>query len=291
MRIAVIGPGAMGCLLAARLSQSGAKVTLVDHNPDRAARLSQSGLRVASGGQDLTVPLAATHAVPSGTELIVVCTKARATAGLVLPAETPVLTLQNGLGNAETLCSLVGSAWVLAGTTAEASEWLAEGQVRQTVSGVTRFGAWTSCDARPAVDAFTAAGFEVETTEAPGQAIWEKAAMSAGVEPLAALLGVTNGKLMAVAEVRQLLRDLVVEAVKVASLEGYRFPYSLVEGAEAYCEESANAVAPMLQDVRRNRPTEADALIGEIIRRAQAAGLPTPRLRMAQQLITGLEHR
>jgi len=115
--------------------------------------------------------------------------------------------------------------------------------------------------------------------------------MSAGVEPLAALLGVPNGKLLAVAEVRQLLRDLVVEAVKVASLEGYRFPYSLVERAEAYCEESAEAVAPMLQDVRRNRPTEADALIGEIIRRAQAAGLPTPRLRMAQQLITGLEHR
>jgi 2-dehydropantoate 2-reductase len=215
--------------------------------------------------------------------------KAHRTGEVRFPPDTPVLTLQNGLGNVETLCTMIGSARVLAGATSEASTLLGEGRIRHVASGKTRFGAWTSCATEPAAHALRNAGFDVELTEAPGQLIWEKVAINAGINPLTAILNVPNGRLLELSDIRQLMRDLVVEAAKVASTEGYRFEQSLVETAEEICAATADNISSMLQDIRNRKQTEIDAISGEIIRRAQIASLPTPRTRVIAQLVRGLE--
>ena len=291
MKLAVIGPGAMGCLYAARLARSGAKVYLIDHRKDRALRLEKSGVTIESPAETLTqFPTIATQ-VPIGLDLIIVLTKSYSTSFLRFPPETPVLTLQNGLGNVEILCSMVGSAQVLAGTTSEACTLLEEGRVRHAATGTTKFGAWTSCDTGAAQQSLGMAGFEVDLTEAPGQLIWEKAAVNAGINPLTALLNVPNGRLLEQSEIRQLMRDLVVEATKVASTEGYHFTHSLIEYTEEVCRQTAENISSMLQDVRAGKQTEIDAISGEILRRAQLASLPTPRTRVVWQLVRGLEDR
>src|SRR5690606_31726813 len=86
--------------------------------------------------------------IPAGQDFVLVLTKAHSTPSLKLPPDAPVLTLQNGLGNVEILCSLIGSARVLAGTTAEAATLIGEGHTRHVASGLTRVGAWTSCPRR-----------------------------------------------------------------------------------------------------------------------------------------------
>jgi len=291
MKIAVIGPGAMGCLFAARLAQCGIHTTLVDHRADRANRLQQSGITVQTPDGVLEAhPTVMSH-VPNLQHLIIVLTKAYSTPNLRFPADAPVLTLQNGLSNVETLCSIVGSARVLAGVTSEGATLLGEGRVQHAGSGVTHVGSWTSCDPKPALEALERAGFAVELTEAPGQRIWEKASVNAGINPLTALLNVPNGKLVEVKEVRQLLRDLVVEAAKVAATEGYRFDQSLVEMAEDICRTSASNISSMLQDVRNAKRTEIEAISGEILRRAQLASLPVPRTQVVYQLMKGIEGR
>ncbi len=291
MKVAVIGPGAMGCLFAARLAQSGAKVYLVDHKQDRAERLEKQGITVENQGETFVEhPTMATH-VPTGLDLVLILTKAYSTFALRFPPETPVLTLQNGLGNVETLCSIVGSARVLVGSTMEAAMLLDEGKVRHVASGKTSLGAWTSCPTAPAQELLQKAGFEVEVTDAPGQLLWEKVAINAGINPLTAILNKPNGSLLELTEIRQLMRDLVVEAAKVASTEGYRFDQSLVELAEDTCHRTRENISSMLQDVRAGKQTEIDAISGEILRRAQLASLPTPRTRVIYQLVRGLELR
>lgn len=291
MKIAVIGPGALGCLFAARLAHTGNDVTLVDYKQDRAARLSASGISVETADGKIDAKPKVVTTVPNNAELALVLVKAHSTIRLNLNSRTPVLSLQNGLGNVETLCSLVGSANLMAGVTSEAVTQLDEGKVKHVASGPTRFGAWTSCPTGPAVKALSEAGFMVELTESPGQVIWEKAAVNAGINPVTALVGVKNGAILAIHELRQLMRDLVVEAVKVAATEGYRFDNSVVEIAEKTCADTAENVSSMLQDVRAGRPTEIDALSGEIVRRAQLSALPTPRTRVVWQLVKGIEHR
>lgn len=287
MKVAVYGPGAMGCLFAARLAHAGVNVVLVDHRKDRAERLNRKGIVVETDDDAFTEPVPVTLGDPGRVDLGILCVKAYDTASLTLPASAPILTLQNGLGNAETLCAMAPSSLVLAGSTSEAATLLTEGRVRHFAPGATTFGAWTSCPAADAAQVLRTAGFEVELTDAPGQAIWEKVAVNAGINPLTALLDVPNGRLLEIPEVRQLMRDLVVEAVKVATSEGYRFPYSLVEKTEAICRKTAGNTSSMLQDVRNGKQTEIDAISGQILARAENAALPTPRTRVVWQLVRG----
>lgn len=291
MRVSVIGPGALGCLFALRLANSGVNTTLIDHNAERAKRLSNLGIAIETERQTLTAKIPVVTEVPAKQDLIIVLVKAYATKDLILPSGVPVLTLQNGLGNVETLCEFVGSSLILAGTTSEAATLLEEGRVSHVAGGITRFGAWTSCPTEVAEEALSEAGFNCEVTDIPGQMIWEKVAISAGINPLTALLGVSNGQLLEMREARQLIRDLVVEAAKVASTEGYRFNYSLVELAEDVCKETSKNISSMLQDVRAGKQTEIEAISGEVLRRAEIASLPVPRTRVIWQLVRGLEQR
>ncbi|MCH7909321.1 MAG: 2-dehydropantoate 2-reductase [Candidatus Hydrogenedentes bacterium] len=289
MKISVIGPGALGCMFAARLSNSGTTTTLIDHDPARAESLAESGLSVETASGSFSAKPNVSLEIPPKQNLILILTKAHATRSLKLPPNTPVLTLQNGLGNIETLCEQVGSANVLGGTTSEACTLLERGRVRHTASGITRIGAWTSCPLEQAAAALREAGFEIEVTDSPGLAIWEKVVISAGINPVTALLNVPNGKLLESTDSRQLLHDLVVEASDVASLEGFRFPYSLVERAKAVCRDTEENISSMLQDIRVGRRTEIDQISGEILRRGERAALPTPRTRVVWQLIKSLE--
>jgi 2-dehydropantoate 2-reductase len=291
MKIAIVGPGAMGCLFGARLQRAGVRTTLVDHQAQRVERLEKAGIVIERDGEELTAKPAISLHIPTGQDLIIVTVKAYATGSLRFPPETPVLTVQNGLGNVETLCAMVGSARVIAGSTSEAATLLGEGRIHHVADGITRFGAWTSCDTSIALQALERAGFNTEVTEAPGQLVWEKAAISSGINPLTAILNIPNGQLLHIREARQIMRDLVVEAAKVAATEGYRFEKSLVEVAEELCEQSAENISSMLQDVRASKQTEIDAISGEILRRATLASLPTPRTRVIYQIVRSLEQR
>lgn len=291
MKVAVVGPGAMGCLYAAKLVKAGVECVLIDHTEERAKRLTKQGITVETGGEQETVPVRVLTRAPSGTGLVIVLAKSYATPSLTLPPDAAILTIQNGLGNVETLCSMAGSQRILAGSTSEAATLIAEGVTRHVAPGQTRFGAWTSCEPEEAHRVLTQAGFNVEITPAPGQTLWEKAAVNAGINPLTALLNVPNGRLIESRETRQLLRDLVVEAAKVASTEGYRFAQSLVERTEQVCVDTADNVSSMLQDIRAGKRTEIDAISGEILRRAQLASVPAPRTRVIYQLVRGLETR
>ncbi|MDZ4861753.1 MAG: 2-dehydropantoate 2-reductase [Candidatus Hydrogenedentes bacterium] len=291
MKIAVVGPGAMGCLFAARLAKAGNDITLVDYKQERTARLAASGISVETADGMIFAKPKLSMTVPHNVELVLVLVKAYATIHLTLNSRTPVLSLQNGLGNVETLCSLVGSANLMAGVTSEAATLLEDGRVRHAAPGITRFGAWTSCPTGPTAKVLANAGFTIELTESPGQVIWEKVAVNAGINPVTALVNAPNGIMLEVPELRQLMRDLVVEAVKVAATEGYRFETSVVEVAEQTCADTATNISSMLQDVRAGRTTEIDAISGEIVRRAQLSALPTPRTRVIWQLLKGMERR
>lgn len=279
----------MGILFACKCELAGHETTLIDHCKDRAKRLAKNGLSMLSNDKTITANPAVSTIIPKKQDCIIVLSKSYSTATLTLPNTTPILTLQNGLGNVETLCKIAGSSKVIAGSTYEASTLLEEGKIHHTATGDTTIGAWTSCSTESTEKALREAGFEIRTTNSPGQLIWDKAIINAGINPLSALLNVQNGELIKKQEVRQLMRDLVVEAARAASTEGYRFDYSLVEKTEEICMKTAANVSSMLQDVRAKRKTEIDSISGEILNRSDAASLKAPRTRVIYQLIKGLE--
>ena len=291
MHIAVIGPGAIGCLLAARMQQADLNVTLVDYREDRAERLNVRGLILEDEKGRHDIPIRCVSSVPDNTTLQIVAVKSYATKSLNLSAGCQILSVQNGLGNIETLSDAYGSDLLLCGVTSEAATLEGEGHVRHAAPGETLIGSWTSADPAQSLEALRKSGFIAETTESPGQALWRKVIVNAGINTLTAMVNVPNGRLLEIQELRALLRNLVVEAVKVAATEGYRFETSLVEYSEEVCEQTASNISSMLQDVRAGRKTEIEAISGEILRRADLASLPCPRTRVLYQLLKGLEQR
>lgn len=290
-RVAVIGPGALGCYFAAKLEQAGNTVSLVDYRSDRICLLNRQGIRVETPQGLCVAHPNVINILPEGMDLILVLTKSYATPSLHFPDDAPVLTLQNGLGNAECIAAAIGPDRVLAGMTTEAVTWLGPGHVRHAASGKTVFGAWRACNVLPALKILAGAGFDVQETRCPQQTLWEKAVLSAGINPLTAILNVPNGVLLASCETKALMRNLVTEAVQAATAEGCCFLRDMPGEAEALCECTRHNISSMLQDIRNKKRTENDAISGEIVRRAHATQTPVPQTQVIFQLVRALEVR
>jgi 2-dehydropantoate 2-reductase len=290
-RIAIIGPGAMGCFFASKCFQAGMEVLLIDYNARRAAFLEEQGIFVEYGcSSEVSWPHVSTT-FPSALDLIVVLTKAYSTPKLHIPPSAPILTLQNGLGNAEILANNYGSNRVLAGTTSEAVTWLSPGRVRHVAGGNTVIGSWNKCDVTQALSYLQDAGLNAIETTIPRSALWEKVIVNAAINPLTALLNVKNGFLLDKPDSRDFMRDLVTEALSVATVEGFHFSRDMVEITEQICSTTCENISSMLQDIRNGKKTEIESISGEIYRRAVSHGLFAPKTHAVYQLVRLLERR
>ncbi len=299
VEVLVIGPGAMGCLHAALLSEAGVSVGLLDHRHDRARRIHERGITVERGGESRTVPLPcsadAADFRPADTAVLLV--KAYDTAEAIahaLPAlhdGSSVLTLQNGLGNYERISELVPPARVLAGTTTTGATLVDEGHVREAGRGFMQIGSPVGNPARVrrVVGLLSRAGFDCEATSAVDETLWAKAIVNAAVNPLTALTGLPNGQLIEIPKLRRVLDEVVGEAAAVARASGVFVSENIVRLVEGVCRQTAKNRSSMLQDVSAGRRTEIEYINGEIARRGEKCGVDAPLCRMLTALVAGLE--
>ena len=148
MKVAIIGPGALGCLLAAKFSLAGEDVWLVDYRPARAQLLNRRGLVLHTpGGIAVPVQVKAGGAGEVGAaDLTILTVKAHQTGATVrdlpvlLGAGGLALTLQNGLGNLEEMARVAGPARLVGGASILGATKLGEGEVLLAGLGPTYVG-------------------------------------------------------------------------------------------------------------------------------------------------------
>ena len=115
--VAIVGSGAIGCLFGAMLREAGHRVIMIDNQPDRAEKIASDGIHIKgiSGERKVKVEASANPGDAEGCDLVVIATKSYDTETAIesvvaaLGSSTPVLTLQNGLGNVETIARGTGS--------------------------------------------------------------------------------------------------------------------------------------------------------------------------------------
>ncbi len=289
MKLAVLGPGALGCLLAALLREAGAEVFLVDYRPERVARLRLQGIQVRTleGGERTTqVPIGLAPEV-GPCDLTIVAVKAYQTeaAARVLPELMSrgglSLTLQNGLGNLETIAQSVGPDRLLAGVGLLGVTRQDEGRVIYAGRGVIYIGAppesQVSRDQTAAVvELFRRAGLECQLREDIETVLWEKLVINVGINPLTALLRVPNGTLLQLPEAWEVAVVAAREAEAVARAAGFNLSGDPAERLRQVCTNTAANRSSMLQDILAGRPTEIEALNAQVSVRGRALGLPTP---------------
>jgi 2-dehydropantoate 2-reductase len=297
--VLVVGPGAMGCLHAAKLAEAHVKTALLDHRPERASRINERGIILEREGEERTVEVpcsadASDFAPAQMTLLLVKAYDTEEATRHALPAigdEGGVLTLQNGLGNYETISEIVAQARVTAGTTTFGATLLGEGHVREAGDGFVQLGSPTGNHrrARESAGYLKSAGIETQPASSVDDVLWAKATVNAAINPLTALTGLPNGKLVEIDALRELMNAVTVEVADIARSCGIFMQEGIVKTVEGICRETAENRSSMLQDISAGRRTEIDYINGEIARRAADRGLEAPLCSMLTALVRGRE--
>ena len=296
----IVGAGAVGCLLAARLSLAGTPVIMLARDGRRRElvggltleTLPEAGpwgafgpVRVARAALQV---VADAHALPPSPALVVVCVRAYQTAeaarGLAAASVRPraVLTLQNGLGNAEALAQAFPESVVLAGTTTHGVTWVPPATVRHAGAGDTVIGPWLRDPlalalARNAARWLSCAGLPTSVATDPRPSLWLKVAVNAAINPPTAIHGIENGALLDGGRLEGDLRSAAREVAAVASAEGVALDAKACEDAAlAVARRTARNRSSMLQARLAGRPLETDAITGEVVRRGRLHRVPTP---------------
>jgi 2-dehydropantoate 2-reductase len=298
-RIGILGAGALGTLLTAVLSRSHTAVAvwLLARSP-RPARVRVEG----EDGWEATVRVITEPSEP--LDLLVVLVKSFATRdalqwarGAIGP-ETLLLTLQNGVGNAEVLAEVAGPERVLAGTTAIGARLLAPGRVQVGGIGETAIAPWVgvadgTVPAQRAladvVGLFQQAGLPCRAAPAAAPLLWAKLAVNAAINPLTAILRVPNGELLRRPEARAMLEEAAAEVGAVAAAAGIQLGVDPVLRALQVAEQTAANRSSMLQDVEAGRPTEIEAITGAVVERAERFGVPVPINRRLLGFVRSME--
>ena len=301
LRLAIVGPGALGTLFAVRLALSGARILLLDYQPERAAALNARVLRVIeeSGERSVNVSVSADPRKLEEVDAALVLVKAYrteevgATLAEFLPPSASVLTLQNGLGNVETLQLHLGADRVFGGTVAQGALLLEPGVVRDTGGGPIIVGRMDGqADARldAICQALLLAGFAVSITRNLPAAIWQKTILNAAINPVGALTRLRNGALAEHARSLKLMTAAAREAYQVARAHGIDLDEQDWRARlQTICQSTADNSNSMLQDVLAGRHTEIEAINGAITRIADDHQLPTPINRTLWYLVSALE--
>jgi 2-dehydropantoate 2-reductase len=316
LKIAIVGAGAIGGLLGARLALAGEDVTFVARNRNLAAIRANGFALIESSGERVHAPTARAtdDAASLGPQDAVFLTVKAQQVPSVLPQVLPLLgprtalvTLINGVpwwyfqrlgGDWEgrtlesvdpggALATAIDPACVVGSVVYPAAELVEPGVVRH-VEG-NRFTLGELDGARtPRIEAISAAlmaaGFKAPVARDIRTEIWVKLWGNCSFNPVSALSGATLEGIARDPAGRAAVRAMMVEAEAVARALGVTFRISVdqrIAGAEAVGAHKTS----MLQDLEAGRPLEVDALVGSVVELGRVAGVPTPCLQTAYDLV------
>lgn len=289
MKIAVVGPGAMGCLISAYLrNKTKEEVWLYDKLSERAGHIRDNSVKVEAPNNTFQAKLnVACSAKEIGVcDLVIICVKSYSTEDAckdikeMVGASSYVMTLQNGIGNVQVLNDYFGEDKVIAGVTNHGATLLGIGHVRHAGRGDTIIGkadGKLSGTLKEISGILNKCGFETKISRDIDSVIWSKLIINVGINALTAITRLNNGRLIEYEESRALLRSAVQEAAKIVKRKRIKLAYDdPIQKVESVCKGTAHNISSMLQDVLNRKRTEIDFINGAIIRQGKALGIPTP---------------
>lgn len=293
MDVVVFGAGSLGSLVGGLLAREH-DVTLVGRDP-HVERIEREGLSIDGAIEDHVRPAATTDGTGLAADLAVVTVKAFDTADAARTLATgsydAALSLQNGMGNEETLASLL-SCPVLAGTVTYGAVLADPGRVRCTGIGELALGRRDG-GADPLADrtgaAFDAAGIETTVATDMPSRLWRKLAVNAAINPITALARIENGAVLE-PPAAEVARSAARETARVARAHDQTLTdEEAIDALESVATATATNRSSMLQDVRSDSRTEIDAIAGYVLDRGAEGGVATPTVRTLADAIRAWE--
>lgn len=297
MKVTIIGCGALGSLLAFKLVRAGVDVCVCQRPGPQFDAIQANGItfldREGNTVKAKCTVVPALDGLEPAADLVLVLVKAYQTEEAVLsikghlPQNGIVLTLQNGLGNAETLARELGEDHIAAGTCTYGAHRVAPGIIAWGGDGMIRFGPWKrGMDVSRVMEILERAGMEVRLEPDPRRALWEKVILNASVNTVSALTRLKNGQMLEMPNAVELMRELAGEGIRAAKLAGEEIDNeSLWALVRSVLDKTADNRTSMLQDVENGRETEVDAIVGMLVEQARLRGETLARLETVYALV------
>ncbi len=294
MKIAIMGAGAVGSYYGGLLARAGHQVVLVARAA-HAEAVRRAGLRLQTTRFDQTLALEAStepQAV-AGADWVLVCVKAGDTETAAtamaphLREGSLVLSLQNGIDNAERLQALLPRQRVEPVLVYAAVELASPGHVRHHGRGELVIGA--SSDSETIATIFEGAGVPLQVLPDIRAALWSKLVVNCAYNALSAISRLPSGRMIQGPGIEATMREAVAECLAVAHAEGVELPADSWERVRALADAMPTQQSSTAQDLARGRRSEIDQLNGHVVRRGEALGVPTPVNRALHALVRLLE--
>jgi 2-dehydropantoate 2-reductase len=301
---AILGTGALGGFYGARLQKAGFQVHFLLKSDYQ--QVSQYGLVVESKDGDFSLPqVNAYNDVEKMPRCDVVVVALKTTQNHLLPQILPpvvkddgvVLVLQNGLGVEEEVAQIVGKISVLGGLCFLCSNKVGPGHIHHLDYGQITLGEFASNyhptgitdKMRQIADDFQSAGISMDLAEDLLLGRWKKLVWNIPYNGLSVILDATTDELMADVHTRQLVEQLMYEVAAGAKSTGRILPDSFIQTMLDYTVKMKPYRTSMKIDDDEGRPLEVEAIFGNPLRKAQAAGVNLPQISCVYQQLKFLD--
>lgn len=293
MNIGIVGGGAIGLLCASYLSQHH-DITVFTRRNEQAEEIRASGIKRIVKGETVQAAVHAQAGITGVFDLLIVTVKYHHLQDVLdklstLPRQR-ILFLQNGMAHLLDLENWKTDHSLYIGVVEHGAMKVSDYAVSHTGIGVIKWGAFhheETADIKKALNE-SVSHFQMIYTDEWKRVLEEKLLVNVCINPLTALLHVKNGELIANPSYEHMMTCAFEEAVSILGLsEKERLWLHVV----SICEKTADNQSSMLQDIVKGRQTERKAIIGYLLKKAQAQGIAAPHLTFFHRSLEVLEKK
>lgn len=300
MRIAIIGPGAMGLLFGAYLSTAN-EVTMIGRSREKMDDIKNNGVSVEEIDgtvKDYSMDAVTDTKALAPFDLVMVFTKTGATRAAleqnrnIIDEHTVLLTLQNGMGHENVLKEFAPIERILIGTTKEGSYRKSSRSICHSGVGSTAFGtiAGDCSQYQNVADAFNRSGLECALAPEIKRMIWDKIMINASSSVLSGIFQVPQGCVFTKAHVWNIAKKLIIELCATATADGYAFDAAeQIERIEKHLKAAPGGYTSIYADLKAGNKTEVDVINGAVVAEAHRLGMPVPTHEIIVDMVHGME--
>ncbi len=298
MKIGIIGAGSLGSLFAHYFQEHLINFVIYEKNSDIVDNIRENGLIMIKGNSSKTIKtsISSSPDILSNADVLFLFVKSYSTSEALQDVisycnkNVILVSLQNGLGNIDEIKKHFVNGKIVYGTTTIGATKSSLNSVVSGGSGIINIGGDENGNVLKIHHLLNSAGLNSYVVDRPDYFLWHKAVINAGINPIAAILGLPNGGILADKYATMLQEYIIKEAVNCAVANNIDMDFSeILRTTRDICEKTSINICSMLQDIRNGRKTEIDSINGKIIQYAECKGISTPYNMTVYLIIKSME--
>jgi 2-dehydropantoate 2-reductase len=298
MKAGIIGAGSLGSLFAHYFHEQLIDFVIYEKNREIVSAVSRDGLTLIKGETSRIIKpsIGSSPEILHDAEIIFLFVKSYSTVNAIedvsdsISKKSVIVSLQNGLGNIEEIRKFLEPERIVYGATTIGAAKSSLSTVVSGGSGIINIGGAENGNVLRVHHLLNSAGFNSYMVDNPDFYLWHKAIINAGINPIAAILGIPNGEIPENKYASMLQENIIREAAESAAANNVQIDYSeILKITREVCEKTSANICSMLQDIRNGRETEIESINGKIIQYGESKGLNLPYNKSLFLLIKSME--